>query len=173
PGGVGDRELVEPVRLTAGVNCWLARNPHLPALSPVLLAFHDDRDRAQAVIDWHRRLQQQGAALAGVVPLEHTYLDTQPPCLQFAGPGTPALAGALHEPGPQSAWLFRQTVEVLARLHRSAPPLAVGRVEPADVLLGASGPRLLVAELPGTATPPTPRDDVGQLGRLGRMLLGE
>src|SRR5207248_1689123 len=39
PGGVGDRELVEPVRLTAGVNCWLARNPHLPALPPVLLAF--------------------------------------------------------------------------------------------------------------------------------------
>jgi formylglycine-generating enzyme required for sulfatase activity len=171
PAGVGDRELLEPVRLAAGLECWLARNPHLPALPDVLLAFLDERDRARAAIDWHRRLREQGNP-TGPASLEHTFLDAQPPCLQFAGPGTSGLAAALREPGPAHSSLFRQIVELLARLHRLPAPLVAGRIAPGDVLLGPDGPRLLVAD-PGGAEGATTRDDVKHLGRLGRALLGE
>jgi formylglycine-generating enzyme required for sulfatase activity len=169
PAGVGDRELVEPVRFAAGLECWLARHAYLSDLPPVLLAFHADSGRARAALDWHRRLHEQGNP-AGLVTLEHTFLDAQPACLQFTGPGTPGLAAALREPGPAHLGLFRQVVEVLARLHRLRQPLAIGRFGPVDLLSGPDGLRLLVAD---TIPEATPRDDVAVLGRLGQALLGQ
>jgi formylglycine-generating enzyme required for sulfatase activity len=72
PPGVGDRTLVEPVRVTAEAECWLATNPHLPDHPAVVLAFFGSRDEAQRLL---------GPSKAGI---EHTFLDGEHPCLQFA-----------------------------------------------------------------------------------------
>src|SRR5262245_12363030 len=72
PPGVGDRELVEPIRVAGEAECWLAKNPRLPDRPAVVLAFFGAREEAL-------RLLATGASA-----IEHTFLDNDRPCLQFA-----------------------------------------------------------------------------------------
>jgi formylglycine-generating enzyme required for sulfatase activity len=156
PEGVGDRELVELVRLTSDVEAWLARNPHMPELPPVLLVFFTGGgEPAAAALAWHRR-----AAGPATLRVQHSYLHAPVPCVQFAGPGQPVKSA--------TAQLFRQVVEAVARLHRLDPPLTAGALTSADLSLAADGAPVLAIL---TAPAGEPRDDVRALGMLGRRWL--
>src|SRR5262245_41184469 len=111
PPGVGDRRLDALVRADARGECWLADNPRLPHLPPVLLAFLSEEALARAIA-WHVRAAR--APCPGLLPPENTY----PGCLQFAPPPLETLVIACREPGVGRAGLFADIVRSVAALHR-------------------------------------------------------
>jgi formylglycine-generating enzyme required for sulfatase activity len=174
PAGLGDRELVAPAGFTAQAECWVARNPRLPSLPAVLLAFYADRGAAERTLAWHEEVLAGGPP-PGLLAVGHSFLDAEPPCLQL-GPtllgGEGLLVDLLAAPSGHHGPLFAALVEAVSHLHRRRPAVTLGRLDPADVLLrqdgGAWRPLLVVLQ----PEPADARQDVLALGRIGQALLG-
>ena len=171
PACVGDRELLALLRITPAAECWLARNPRFPALPAVLLAFFADRAGAERALAWREQLLAGGEA-AGLLDVQHSFLEAESPCLQLAAPPGEMLTETVREPSRQHGRLFRCLVEIVAGLHRRRPAVTLGRLEAADVFVQrvADEERPVLTVLAGE--PVDPRQDVFALGRIGQQLLG-
>jgi formylglycine-generating enzyme required for sulfatase activity len=123
---------------------WKARNPHFDAVPPVALKFCLDpaaRDRLlrheAAVLN---QVMRQGKH-PGIVPLQHTYLSADPPCLEYEFVSGGDLAGLIHEwqrqpADPQrAARLLLDLARIVAFAHRLSPPIVHRDLKPANILV--------------------------------------
>jgi tetratricopeptide (TPR) repeat protein len=141
-----DRELVKLLGITAFGEVWLARNPQLPSMPPVALAFCLDpvaRDRLlkhEAPV--LTRIMNQGE-YPGIVPLRHLYLSADPPCLEyeFIEGGDLAFAVYGHHAvrGPLTTEAVSKTVLQIARAigqaHTLPSPIVHRDLKPSNVLV--------------------------------------
>src|SRR5262249_37069282 len=87
------------------------------------------------------RVMQQGRH-SGIVPLLHTYLSADPPCLEYEFVEGADLAGLIQEmdgrgkvtPGVANRLLVR-LAEIVAFAHKAEPPIVHGDLKPANVLV--------------------------------------
>ena len=160
---VGDRRLSTLIRCDVHGECWLANNPRLPHLPPVMLVFLPE-ERIERALAWHNRAMR--VATPGLLLLEHTF----PGCLQFAAPGQETLAQRGREPGITHARLWAELVRLVASLHRRAAAMNVASIELGDVFIQGEQIRLLMTDAASESRGDDPRGDVRTLGRLGRQL---
>lgn len=139
-----DWELEKLVGVGGFGEVWKARHTHLPNRPPVALKFCLDSAAVPAlrneagVLD---RVMQHGRH-AGIVPLLHTYLSADPPCLEYEFVEGGDLAGLIQDLHGQVRMtpdmanrLFRHLVEIVAHTHRADPPIVHGDLKPANVLV--------------------------------------
>jgi serine/threonine protein kinase len=123
---------------------WKARHPYLKSKPPVALKFCLDPSATAAlrneagVLD---RVMQQGRH-CGIVPLLHTYLSADPPCLEYEfveGADLASLIQEMHARGkvkPEVAnRLLVRLAEIVAFAHKGEPPIVHGDLKPANVLV--------------------------------------
>ncbi|HWG41423.1 MAG TPA: protein kinase [Gemmataceae bacterium] len=139
-----DWELEELVGVGGFGEVWKARHTHLRNRPPVALKFCLDsaavpslRNEA-GVLD---RVMQHGRHV-GIVPLLHTYLSADPPCLEYEFVEGGDLAGLIQDLHEQERMtpdmanrLFRHLVEIVAHAHRASEPIVHGDLKPANILV--------------------------------------
>jgi serine/threonine protein kinase len=132
---------------------WLARNPHLPGQAPVALKFCFGLDAEAKELLRHEAdmvlRAQRSANVGGMVPLLHTYLNNEPPCLEYPYIAGGTLVSLIDNARRKGAMLtplqVHRIVERIARivgaLHRAAPQLVHRDLKPSNVLVsrGADG----------------------------------
>ncbi len=143
PAGIGDWELVELLGVGGFGEVWKARNPHFDGVAPVALKFCLDaaaRDRLlkheAAVLN---QVMRQGKH-EGIVPLLHTYLSADPPCLAYEYIDGGDLAGLIQErrdglPAQQAARIIHRLAEIVGFAHRLSPPIVHRDLKPANILV--------------------------------------
>jgi formylglycine-generating enzyme required for sulfatase activity len=143
PAGIGDWELEELLGVGGFGEVWKARNANLP--DPVALKFCLDPQAALVLRNEASllgRVMSQGRH-PGIVRLLHTYLNADPPCLEYEYVPGGDLAGLLarwhREPAPSLvedvARLMRELAGIVAFAHRLEPPIVHRDLKPANVLL--------------------------------------
>src|SRR5262245_40628795 len=144
-----DWELIELLGVGGFGEVWKAKNPFFDGVPPVALKFCLDpaaRDRLlkhEAAILNH--VMRQGRH-EGIVPLQHTYLTADPPCLEYEFVEGGDLAGLLLESKQSHAGLSPQeAAQVVHRLativgfaHRLKPPIVHRDLKPANILVQRS-----------------------------------
>ena len=143
-GTVVDWELVRLLGVGGFGEVWRARNPNAPHLQAALKFCLDPA--AQQLLRYEAavlaRVMGQGAC-PGIVPLRHTYLSADPPCLEYEFIEGGDLAGTVHghqaARGPLTPDLATKIVLHLARalgpVHRLSPPIVHRDLKPANVLV--------------------------------------
>jgi serine/threonine protein kinase len=141
-----DWELVELLGVGGFGEVWKARNRHFDSLPPAALKFCLDpaaRDRLlrheAAVLN---QVMSQGVH-PGIVRLQHTYLDADPPCLQYEYVEGGDLAGLIREwhaqpGGPSPERVMREVLrlaEIVGFAHRLRPPVVHRDLKPANILV--------------------------------------
>jgi TPR repeat protein len=144
PPGIGDWELEELLGVGGFGEVWKARHAHLKSKAPVALKFCLDRSAVPALrneaglLD---RVMQRGRH-PGVVALLQTYLNADPPCLEYEyveGGDLAALIQEMHargrlKPGTANRLLLH-LAKVVAPFHGADPPIVHGDLKPANVLV--------------------------------------
>jgi serine/threonine protein kinase len=152
PPGVGDWELEELLGVGGFGEVWKARNPHLTSARPVALKFCLDSQSAMALRNEAHllnRVAEQGRRHPGIVPLLHTYLNADPPCLEYEyveGGDLAALIREFHRSpnglGPrlveQASLLIGQLAEAVAFAHSLTPPVVHRDLKPANIMVQRS-----------------------------------
>jgi formylglycine-generating enzyme required for sulfatase activity len=124
---------------------WRARNPNMASAPPVALKFCLDPPSAKVLRNEAKlldRLMLQGKH-PGIVPLRQTYLNAEPPCLEYEYIAGGDLAGLVHEwhrhrqgPAPlQAAQVMRRLAKIVAFAHRLEPPIVHRDLKPANILV--------------------------------------
>jgi serine/threonine protein kinase len=149
PPGIGDLQLDELLGTGGFGEVWLAHNPHLPTQQYALKFCLDDRAATslRAETSLLARLMQQGAPHPGVVPLQHTFLSADPPCLAYeyvAGQTLAQLITRWHRdqggPTPQQASrVMLRLAEIVASCHQQSPPIVHRDLKPANILVQSTG----------------------------------
>ncbi len=140
-----DLELVELLGVGGFGEVWKARNPFRPRAEPVALKFCLDDGASAALrneVDVLDRVRSAGRH-PGIVPLLHTYLSAEPPCLEFEYVAGGDLAGLIQEwhaggkpPTPvQAAKVLRHLAEAVAFAHAQQTPIVHRDLKPANVLV--------------------------------------
>ncbi|MFO0877783.1 MAG: serine/threonine-protein kinase [Gemmataceae bacterium] len=154
-----DWELEELLGIGGFGEVWKARNPWLTNVPPVALKFCLDPSAARylrneaAILD---RVMRQGRH-PGIVTLQHTYLTSETPCLEYEFISGGDLAGLIREwhrlPNRPTALEMSRVLHQLALIvgfaHQLEPPIVHRDLKPANVLIhgGPSGvPQLKVAD---------------------------
>jgi serine/threonine protein kinase len=148
PLGIGDLELVELLGTGGFGEVWLARNPHMPS-QQLALKFCLDAKAAvnlRAETSLLARLQQKGKLHPGVVPLLHTFLSADPPCLAYEYVPGATLASVIttwhRERGAptaaEAARVILRIAEVMASCHQQDPPIVHRDLKPANILVESS-----------------------------------
>jgi hypothetical protein len=136
-----DRELVELLGAGGFGEVWKARTE---AGSWVALKFCLDPDTAKALENEAHllaRVTREGKH-RGIVALLHTYLDANPPCLEYEYVGGGDLAGLIQEwhrnggltPEEATRVILRLT-EIVAFTHALQPPIVHRDLKPANILV--------------------------------------
>ncbi len=142
-----DWELDELLGVGGFGEVWKARNPLLASVPPAALKFCLDPSAAQylrneaAVLD---RVMRQGRH-PGIVTLQHTYLSSETPCLEYEYVSGGDLAGmiqewhrAAHRATPiEISRIFHQLATVVAFAHAQEPPIVHRDLKPANILVQA------------------------------------
>jgi formylglycine-generating enzyme required for sulfatase activity len=151
---VGDRplrgidwELVELLGAGGFGEVWKARNPHFDGVPPVALKFclepaaKDRLLRHEAAI--LNQVMRQGKH-PGIVPLQHTYLSADPPCLEYEFVPGGNLGVVIREwhrrpPGPdlveRAARLILELAGIMGFAHRLSPAIVHRDLKPANILV--------------------------------------
>jgi hypothetical protein len=140
-----DLELVELLGVGGFGEVWEARNPRLANIPPVALKFCLDPEARTRLLGHEaavlNRVIRQGKC-AGIVELRHTYLDADPPCLEYEfveGGDLTGLIRDLHERRQMTPdlanSLLRQLAETIAHAHRAEPPIVHCDLKPANILV--------------------------------------
>lgn len=154
-----DWELDELLGVGGFGEVWKARNPLLSSVPAAALKFCLDASAAQylrneaAVLD---RVMRQGRH-PGIVTLQHTYLSSETPCLEYEFVSGGDLAGLIQEwhrgsnrPTPiEISRVLHQLALIVGFAHEQDPPIVHRDLKPANVLVqgGAGGwPQLKVAD---------------------------
>jgi serine/threonine protein kinase len=154
-----DWELDELLGVGGFGEVWRAKNPLLASVPPVALKFCLDNSAAQylrneaAVLD---RVMRQGRH-SGIVTLQHTYLSSETPCLEYEFISGGDLAGLVQEwhrspnrPTPiEISRVLHQLATIVGFAHTQDPPIVHRDLKPANILVqGAMGglPQLKIAD---------------------------
>jgi formylglycine-generating enzyme required for sulfatase activity len=141
-----DWELVELLGVGGFGEVWKAKNPRFDGVAPVALKFCLDPTVNR------RELEHEAAVLnavmrqgknPGIVPLLRTYLDADPPCLEFEYIEGGDLAGLLRDKAGAgggmdadlAARVVRQLAGVIGAAHRLNPAVVHRDLKPANVLV--------------------------------------
>jgi serine/threonine protein kinase len=141
-----DWQLEELLGMGGFGEVWKARNPRLASVRPVALKFCLDpaaQDRLlryeALVLDRVMRHSQH----PGIVPLRHTYLGMDPPCLEYEYVEGGDLAGLIQEwhqrggPTPeQASRAIYQLAGIMAHVHQQNPPIVHRDLKPSNILVG-------------------------------------
>jgi serine/threonine protein kinase len=144
-----DWELVQLLGVGGFGEVWKARNPNMPNRPPVALKFCLDKMAAKvlrneaAVLD---RVMREGKH-PGIVELLHTYLNADPPCLEYEyvdGGELTALIREWHQgyggPSPtQASKVILGLAETIAFAHQQNPPIVHRDLKPANILFRRKG----------------------------------
>ncbi len=141
-----DWELVELLGAGGFGEVWKARNPHFDAVPAVALKFCLDpsaKDRLlrheAAVLN---QVMRQGKH-PGIVALQHTYLSSDPPCLEYEYVSGGDLTGLMAEwrtlpvnadRAERAAGLLRDLAAIVGFAHRQNPPVVHRDLKPANIL---------------------------------------
>jgi formylglycine-generating enzyme required for sulfatase activity len=127
---------------------WKARHLTLASRPPVALKFCLDGRAAGALrneADLLDRVMQQGRH-PGIVPLLQTYLDADPPCLEYEYVEGGDLSGLMQDLAASggatpdyAAQLIRGLARSIAFAHRLNPPIVHRDLKPANVLMQRMG----------------------------------
>jgi serine/threonine protein kinase len=147
---VGDRplpgvdwELVELLGIGGFGEVWKARNPHFDGVAPVALKFCLDAAARERLLKHEaavlNQVMRQGKH-EGIVPLLHTYLSADPPCLAYEYIEGGDLAGLIQERATglapkQAAEVMKRVAEIVAFAHRLNPPIVHRDLKPANILV--------------------------------------
>ncbi|HWC88854.1 MAG TPA: TIR domain-containing protein, partial [Pirellulales bacterium] len=148
-----DWELVRLLGKGGYGEVWLARNPDLPGQEPVALKFCFDLDAKAKELLRHEAdmvlRAQRSAGAAGMVPLLHTYLKNDPPCLEYPyieGGTLVTLIDDARQSGTgltplEVQGLVEQIARIVGAVHRATPQLVHRDLKPSNVLVsrGANG----------------------------------
>jgi serine/threonine protein kinase len=139
-----DLELVELLGVGGFGEVWKARNPFLDGVPPVALKFCTDKEAARTLRHEAGVLNQvmrQGTH-PGIVKLLHSYLRSEPPCLEYEYVEGGDLAGVIRDWHRSVAFSLDLVTQVIADLagivgfaHRLAPPVVHRDLKPANVLV--------------------------------------
>ncbi len=137
-----DWELVELLGVGGFGEVWKARNPLFDGRPPVALKFCLD-PAAKARLLTHEakiisQVMQQGKH-EGIVPLLHTYLSADPPCLEYEYVEGGDLAGVIQGrrgglTAANAAHVVRRLAEIVGFAHRMSPPVVHRDLKPANIL---------------------------------------
>ncbi|MHB1425325.1 MAG: SUMF1/EgtB/PvdO family nonheme iron enzyme [Gemmataceae bacterium] len=155
PPGIGDWELVELLGVGGFGEVWKARNPHFDGMPPVALKFCLDAAARERLLRHEaavlNQVMRQGKH-EGIVPLLHTYLNADPPCLAYEFVEGGDLSGFIQERrGGMSAEQAGRVIQCLAEIvgfaHRLCPPIVHRDLKPTNILLswrsdGEPAPRI-------------------------------
>ena len=153
-----DWELEELLGVGGFGEVWKARHSMLSSVEPVALKFCLDASTAQylrneaAVLD---RVMRQGRH-PGMVTLQHTYLSSETPCLEYEYIAGGDLAGMIadwHKGGNRPSLadisrVFLKLARIIAHAHDQNPPIVHRDLKPANILVQTTdtGPQLKVAD---------------------------
>jgi formylglycine-generating enzyme required for sulfatase activity len=157
PAGIGDWELVELLGIGGFGEVWKARNPHFDGVPSVALKFCLDP------IARERLLRHEAAVLnqvmrqgkhSGIVTLEHSYLSTDPPCLEYEYVEGGDLAGLLTDwqqkgglPPNTVLQLMHDLAETVAFAHHLNPPIVHRDLKLANILVQRSAKDKLLLKI--------------------------
>ena len=125
---------------------WKAHNPYVEGFAPVALKFCIDPQARQWLLTHEAQIcdqvMRQGCH-PGIVALQATYLDADPPCLQYEYIEGGDLAGLIQEwhrqtPKPtseQATKVMRRLSEIVGFAHRLNPPIVHRDLKPSNILL--------------------------------------
>jgi formylglycine-generating enzyme required for sulfatase activity len=140
-----DWELSELLGIGSFGELWKAYRPELSSAAPVALKFCLDPASAKLLRSQGRLLDQLKlhGRHPGIVVLRQTYLNAEPPCLEYEFVAGGDLAGLIHQwhhqrrrPSPATvAQLMRRLARVVGFAHRLAPAIVHGDLKPANILV--------------------------------------
>jgi serine/threonine protein kinase len=147
-----DWELEELLGIGGFGEVWKARNPELDGIAPVALKFCLDATadkllRHEATV--LNRVMRQGKH-PGIVPLHHTYLNANPPCLAYEYVAGGDLTGVIQQwhrqPSKDMAVIVEQATRIMKQLaesvafaHEQEPPIVHRDLKPANILVQQRG----------------------------------
>src|SRR5262245_19987632 len=140
-----DLELVELLGVGGFGEVWKAKNPNRRHAGPVALKFCLDPEAAEVLrneVDVLDRVMSQGRH-PGIVPLQHTYLSAETPCLEYEYIEGGDLAGLIDEwyrsgnppTVTQARTVLLHVAEAVAYAHALSPPIVHRDLKPANVLV--------------------------------------
>ncbi len=151
-----DWELVELLGIGGFGEVWKAHNPYFDGVPPVALKFCLDPEARERLLKHEaailNHVMRQGRH-EGIVPLQHTYLSADPPCLEYEFVEGGDLAGLLLESKPsrtglplaEAARVVHRLATIIGFAHRLKPPIVHRDLKPANILVqrGVDGTSVL------------------------------
>jgi hypothetical protein len=142
PPGVGDWVLEELLGVGGFGEVWKAKNPHLASAAPAALKFCLDPTAARllrheaAILD---RVMREGRH-PGIVPLRHTYLSADPPCLEYEYVEGGELTALIRESRggfrpAEAARVVQQLAKIVGFAHAVRPPIVHRDLKSANILV--------------------------------------
>jgi formylglycine-generating enzyme required for sulfatase activity len=138
-------ELEELLGTSSFGELWKAYHPELSSAVSVALKFCLDPASAKLLRSQARVLDQLKlhGRHPGIVSLRQTYLNAEPPCLEYEYVPGGDLAGLIHQwhhqrrrPSPATvAQLLRRLARVVGFAHRFSPAIVHGDLKPANILV--------------------------------------
>ncbi|MBI5760135.1 MAG: serine/threonine protein kinase [Planctomycetales bacterium] len=140
-----DLELEELLGVGGFGEVWKAKNYHLPNGSAVALKFCIDDKAATNLrneVDLLNRVMESGTH-PGIIKLRHTYLNADPPCLEYELVPDGDLAGFMktlfrRQGGPtphQVAILILQVADTVSTMHALHPSIVHRDLKPSNILV--------------------------------------
>ena len=144
-----DWELVELLGRGGFGEVWKARNPHFDGVAPVALKFCLDPAAKERLLRHEAAILNQVMRQGrhdGIVPLLHTYLGADPPCLAYEYVAGGDLTGLIQDAAPgggmtpiHAARYVQSLAAIVGFAHGLNPPIVHRDLKPANILVQLRG----------------------------------